>query len=173
MNPDARTLPGEWRDEWSRELAAPLVKSDSSDFRTLIVFRLGAEWFSLTAASVVEVSADTIIHRIPHRPADIGVVNVRGRVVPCIGLTALLHPIERPGATGTERLLVFRHDGWMFATRVDAVDGVHRVEVRGLQPPPPPGNASHFTASLWTLDRRSIAKLDEQRLFAAAKEALS
>ena len=141
---------------------------------TWLRFEVAEQGYALPLGAVVEVMAAPRLHLIPRVTLELaGVVNVRGRIVPCVGFASLLRPIEQSGAIGKERLLVFRHEGWMFATRVDAVDGVHRVEARGLQPPPPPANASHFTTSLWTLDRRSIARLDEKRLFAAAKEALS
>ncbi len=83
-----------------------------------------------------------------------------------------LGPIEKSG-TGEDRLVVLKPRDWLFAARVAAVDGVHRLEVRSIDPLPPPVDTYRFTVGFWTLAGRSVARLDEQRLFAAAREALA
>jgi chemotaxis-related protein WspD len=176
MSPDSSAekdqLPAAWREAWRHELAEPLANDDATDSIALFVFRLGTEWFSLPAAAVVEVTPAPGIHRMPHRNRGIGVVNVRGRIVPYVDLSPLLNPAEKNSEPG-DRLAVLEHDDWIFATLVDATDGVRKLELGAVQPPPPPGDAHRFTSGLWSLEDRSIARLDEIRLFAAAREALA
>lgn len=164
-------LPPEWREEWSRELAKPLVAKAAVDVATVLVFRIGTEWFSLPAATVVEISHVPAIHRVPHRQ-HAGVVNVRGRVTACVDLAALLEPLTGAAATDA-RLVVLQQRDWIFAAKVDAVDGVHRLESHAVEPPPPPADSHRFVIGLWTLAGRSVACLDAQKLFTAAKESLA
>ena len=169
-----RLLPAEWREQWSLELARPLADPKAASSIVMLVFRLGAEWFSLPASAAVEVTHMPAIHRVPHRGRGNGVVNVRGRITACVDIGSLLDPIEKTSEPrGHDRLIVLKHQDWLFAIRVDAVDGVHRLELRTLEPPPPPVDAKRFTTGFWTLAGRSVARLDEQRLFAAAREALA
>jgi chemotaxis-related protein WspD len=168
---NSHSLPPEWREEWSRELAKPLVTKASTDIATVLVFRVGAEWFSLPAATVVEISHVPAIHRVPHRQ-HAGVVNVRGRVTACVDLAALLEPLASTAAAD-ERLVVLQQRDWIFAAKVDAVEGVHRVESHAVEPPPPPADSHRFVIGLWTLAGRSVACLDAQKLFTAAKESLA
>jgi len=165
-------LPSEWREEWSRELAQPLGDSAAEDSIAMLVFRLDSEWFSLPANVAVEISRTPVIHRLPHRGKAIGVVNVRGRVTACIDLASILGPLEKNTPVGN-RLIVWKHHDWLFASRVDEIDGVHKLALRTIDPPPSPANASRFTIGLWSLNGRSVARLDEQRLFTAAREALA
>ncbi len=169
MSPSTN-LPENWRDEWARELAEPPTESHRGTEFSVLVFRLGDEWFSVLSSSVVEVTPIPAIHRVPHRGA--GLVNVRGRVTVCADLGDLLGPLGG-SAKPEPRLVVLRHGNWNFATVVDAVDGVHRISSADLAPPPPPNAARHFTVDLWFLGGRSVARLDESRLFSAVKDSLA
>jgi chemotaxis-related protein WspD len=164
-------LPAEWREQWQRELAQPLAAETATDFTTVLVLRIGAEWFSLPAANIVEISHAPAIHRIPHRRRA-GVANVRGRVTACVDLAALLEPLAG-AAPADAKLVVLQHRDWVFAAKADAVDGVHRLESHSVHPPPPPPGAHRFVTGLWLLAGRSVACLDMQKLFTAAKESLA
>jgi len=176
MNPPSASdamLPPEWRDEWSREFARPLDAGIATEAVAMLVFRLGAERFALPAEAVVEIDRMPAMHRIPTRDATgVGLVNVRGRVTVCASFVPLLQPLGETGSADS-RLVVLQADKWLFATRVDAIDGVHRLDLRALLPPPPPTNSSQFTTGLWTLASHSISRLDHRRLFAALKESLA
>jgi chemotaxis signal transduction protein len=136
------------------------------------VFQLGAERFALPASAVVEITRVPVIHRLPFRSAVTGIVNVRGRIAVCVGLEPLLSPLGSADAVDP-RLIVFQVGEWLFATRVDAVDGVHRLDLGDCSPIPPPEDSQKLTIGLWTLAGRSVAWLDEKRLFAAVKESLA
>jgi len=167
------TLPPEWRDEWSREIGRPLDVGIVAESVAMLVFRLGAERFALPAQVVVEIGHMPAMHRVPTRAAtEVGLVNVRGRVTVCASFVPLLQPLGETGSADA-RLVVMQADKWLFATRVDAIDGVHRLDLQALLPPPPPTNHGQFTTGLWTLAGHSISRLDHQRLFAAVKESLS
>lgn len=62
------------------------------DVEAVLVFRLGESWLALPLAVLVEVVALQPIHSLPHRTAGVllGVSNVRGTLVPCLALAALL-----------------------------------------------------------------------------------
>jgi chemotaxis-related protein WspD len=164
------SLQSEWREQWAHELAQPLARERAGDAMSVLVFRLADEWFSVNSSSVVEISRVPAVHRLPHRRA--GLVNVRGRVAVCADLGDHLSPLGAR-TTSENRLVVLRHDDWIFGTVVDAIDGVHRVALADLAPPPPPAAADRFTLDLWTLAERSIARIDEPRLFRAVREALA
>jgi chemotaxis signal transduction protein len=173
MNTDHRLLPSDWREEWTREIAMPLDEAAAVDVMAVLVFQLDAEWFSLPVATVLEITTDTPRHHMPHRASGVAIVNVRGRVTPCVDLGTLLHPVEHASDGGRDWLVVFQDGGWTFASGVDAVHGVHRLELRAVQPPPPPPVAGTFTTGMWDLAGRTVAQLDHQRLFATAREALA
>lgn len=167
------SLPREWRDEWSRELAQPLDAGVAAESTSMLVFRLGAERFALSTAVVVEIGHMPPLHRIPSRDSSqVGLVNVRGRVTVCASFVPLLQPLGETSSADA-RLVVLQADKWLFATRVDAIDGVHRLDLQGLLPPPPPTSVDQFTTGLWMLNGHSIARLDHHRLFSAIKESLA
>jgi chemotaxis signal transduction protein len=166
-------LPPEWREEWSREIARPLDAGIAAESVAMLVFRLGAERFALPVEAVVEIGPMPTMHRLPTRAAtEVGLVNVRGRVTVCASFVPLLQPLGETGSADA-RLVVLQSDKWLFATRVDAIDGVHRLDLRALLPPPPPSHTGRFTTGLWTLAGHTIARLDHPRLFAALKESLA
>jgi len=64
-------------------LANGLTTLDSSNTVSVLIFRLGVEWFGLSAKLFKEVTQTKKIHTVPHRSNQIflGVVNVRGELL--------------------------------------------------------------------------------------------
>lgn len=73
-------------------------QSDLGETRSILVFRLGEEWFGLATGSLVEVAPMNPIHSLPHQRSRAlqGVTNVRGALVACLSLGELLD--LEPGA---------------------------------------------------------------------------
>lgn len=84
-------LPEEYQREWTR-LLARRKDTDREHYLTVIIFRVGNEWFSLPVNYLQHVEARRAIHSIPHQNSAIvkGVVNVSGEVKMCFSLGALL-----------------------------------------------------------------------------------
>ena len=103
-----RTLPEEYQQEWTRLLARK-KDVDSGHPLTVIIFRVGDEWFSLPVNYLQQVETRRVIHSIPHRNSAMvkGVVNVAGEVKMCFSLGALLG-IERASTLdSTQRTAVY------------------------------------------------------------------
>src|SRR5260221_4852782 len=139
-----RELPPDYLDEWAAHIAGPkqLVARGTS---SAVVFRVGAEWLAVPTAVCHEVSAHKPIHTIPHRRNGIvlGLVNIRGDLVLCVSLSAVLGVAEQPyhqperRRLSRERLLLFEHDGQRLACPVTDMHGVHRYHPDDLQEAPP------------------------------------
>jgi len=121
---------------WLTESVASRVDAVAPPDRVVLVFEAAGERFALDAAAVRVVAPVSVIRRLPHR-ADasfLGLVAVRGELLPCVSLAVLLGMTEVP-ATGQPAGMLIVVTGRDAATAllVDAahgVEGIRRAETR-------------------------------------------
>jgi chemotaxis-related protein WspD len=183
-----RPAPHAYVDTWQDILAAPAATVDT-DTTSVLVFRLGQEWFALPADVLVEVTVPRPLHAVPHRSGGglTGIVNIRGQLQLCLSLHTLLgiagsDPVSAggtpSGATPTHRLLVVEQHGgtagrWVLG--VDEVGGVHRLPRGAARPVPSTiGEAqSRYSTALFDWQGRAVGLLDGERLFAGLADLLA
>jgi purine-binding chemotaxis protein CheW len=95
-------------------------------------FRLGRDCFAIEAARVTEVIRGGRLTRVPRAPAVVlGLVHLRGRIVPVIDLAALLGVESTGGTTGVHLVVRLGADsyGLLVDEMLDVVDiPAHRIE---------------------------------------------
>ena len=177
-------LPPGYRSHWTEHVAR--AKDDAeTGMRSIMVFRLGAEWLALPSKVLEEIATLRIIHALPHRRggAVLGLANVRGELRACVSLQRLLglHDAAAPVQDASmqdgarARLLVLRHDGQSVASPVDEVHGVHRFHARELQEKPATVSlaAATFTSAVLPWREAFVGVLDEHVLFRAIDRSLA
>jgi chemotaxis-related protein WspD len=144
--------------------------------QAIVVFRLGAEWFSLPAAVWCEVASPRPIHSLPHRRDKVvtGVVNVRGELLVCVSLTTALG--AEPGPKGVApRFAVIQRASDRFVFPADEIVGLHRYGVEEITPTP--ATLAHAQAActhgMLTLENRSVGVLDADRVFQILNRSLA
>jgi chemotaxis-related protein WspD len=127
---------------------------------SLMVFRLGAEWFALPTLVLDEIILLRTIHSLPHRghPGLLGLVNVRGELVICVSMAQLLIGALPTAEHG--RLIVARHDKRRLAFPVDVPVTLAR-------------SAQAYTRGLLTWEGAQVGRLDEDLVFAAMERFLA
>ncbi|MFR0672511.1 chemotaxis protein CheW [Enterobacterales bacterium AW_CKDN230030176-1A_HGKHYDSX7] len=164
------------RQEAGTEQATVPVSSAPAGGRPLLLFRLGEEWLALPTACLVEIAPMQTIHSLPHQRSQAlqGVANVRGALVPCLSLAALLQidPGTSPAVTRRciPRMLTLTTPQGPVVLAVDEIEGIHRLEI-GVQAND--GQAAPFTAALLHWRERTVRVLDQQQVVAAANRSLS
>lgn len=141
---------------------------------SLLIFRIGREWFALQSASLTEVAGVRRIHSIPNRRNGVvqGLVNIRGELAVCVSLRAILNieaaDADEHGVSGA-RLLVMQRDGASTVCPVDEVHGVERFTTHDLGPLPSTvsGAAARYTRATLNWSGRRVGVLDERTLFEA------
>lgn len=172
---DAPSSP-DYIDEWTARLATADDDTTKEEF-SVLVFRIGEEWFALPVGVLVEVTRPRPPHRIPHRGGLLaGVVNIRGELHLCVRFDLLLGigQSENHARNDNPRLIVIRHqsEGWAFAA--DEVDQVHRIASHIVIPAAPTLTraAAKLTRGVFTTGQRSVGFLDETRLFQSIQERI-
>lgn len=170
----ARELPVDYLDEWAAHIAQPKQRTTRGRL-SAAVFRVGGEWLALAMSACHEVAAQRPIHTIPHRRNGVvlGLANVRGDLVVCVSLRAVLGVSETPypGAerrrVTRERLLLLEHDGQRLACPVDDMHGVHRYDSDELKAVPATvaKGVSAYTRAILPWQNKAVGLLDEQLLF--------
>jgi purine-binding chemotaxis protein CheW len=98
---------------------------------TIIVFRVGEELIGIDIAKVREVTEAQVPVAVPRAPDFLlGLVNVRGEVVPVLSLR------KRLGFGGDEFgsvLLVVDHEGRVAGLKVDALLGTRKIVERNIR----------------------------------------
>ena len=166
----------EWTDHLSRAKPDPGRVSDA-----VVIFRLGSEWLGLPAGVIEEVAHPRAVHSIPHRRAGVlGLTNVRGELLVCVSLSAVLGLIgeDRPAGhahTASPRLMVIRRDDVRAACPVDHVDGVHQFHPRDLREVPSTVRRStiRHSTNLLPWQGRSVGVLDERLLFDSLRRSFA
>ncbi|MGD1325118.1 chemotaxis protein CheW [Pandoraea pnomenusa] len=175
----------------------PVVPADPSPWRaapdaqgatrgaSLLLFRLGDEWLALPASAIEEVAPMRGWHSVPgHRQrALLGLVNLRGALVPCLSLGELIGvqptvaqttPTGAPRA-GTSRLLALRHGHHLSAFPVAEVHGTvtPTTERLGAVPATALGAADGFSVAVLHWREQVVGVLDPLRVGAAFDRSLA
>jgi chemotaxis-related protein WspD len=177
-----RKGPSDYLAECSRHVAQA-IPVRQADADSAVVFRIGAEWLALPTPVLREVVALRAIHALPNRRDGVvqGVANVRGELLVCVSIAAVLGLAHATGAglgrqgAALRRLVVLGLDGRGLGFVVDDIHGIHRFDPCTLTPVPATvaqAAASYSRAVLPWRDH-AIGLLDEQLLFHTLRRSLS
>lgn len=195
-----RDAPENYRAEWTNLLAQtptdltsdrptlPQLQRGTAAFfdsLSLVIFRLGVEWLALKASTFQEITPPCTIHTLPHRTNEIllGLVNIRGELLPCISLNNLLglespgtslNPFNSPGdltQTVYSRMVVVNIQGDIWVFSVDEIDGIHRCDHHLIEEVPAVISKAPITYTQWIVNWRNkkVNYLDEDLVFSTLK----
>ncbi|XHR27423.1 MAG: chemotaxis protein CheW [Chthoniobacteraceae bacterium] len=174
-----RRAPEGYRESWTERVAharAPKLAGT----RSIVIFRVGAEWLALPTACFLEVAQLRPIHSLPHRSGALvrGLTVIRGELVTCISLAHLLgvnvanapeaEPVKAAkGRNAYERLLVVGREGERVVFAVDEVHSGVRYHPNDLKPIPSTVSQStySYTQGLLEWEGHSVGVLDDSLLF--------
>jgi chemotaxis-related protein WspD len=177
-----RPAPVEYVREWTEHLAsAPSQLTHATD--TVMMFRVESEWLALPAAVIEQVAEPSVVHTLPHRSLPVrGLVSVRGELVICVSLEALLgigESTQRAAGTSSRahgRLLVLKTDDGRIAFQPTEVHGLHRYHAGELSPVPATllrSSTAKFTVGMLPWNGRTVGCLDAETMVAVLTRSLS
>jgi purine-binding chemotaxis protein CheW len=138
----------------------------------LVSFRIADEEFGVDIIKVQEIIRMVDITRVPNTPHYvIGVINLRGKVIPIIDMRRRLNLKETPYTKDT-RIVVVEEENKIVGFIVDSVSEVLRISSSVLEPPPPmvSGISSDFITSVAKLEGRLLILLDLEKVLAKDDE---
>ena len=134
----------------------------------IIAFRLNDQSFCVKTRSIREIRGWAPVTPMPHAPYEVlGVINLRGMVIPVIDLAAKL------GMAGTEAsersaIIVTDVNGMTMGLLVEGVSDILTVPATSLQPVPHnAGQATQFVEGILTHQDQMICFLNLEELFSA------
>ena len=132
----------------------------------LVTFHVGDEQFAVDILAVQEINRLTQITQAPESPPGVlGVINLRGRIVPVIDLRQRFG-MEITEATSASRIIVVDICDRTIGFMVDRVDEVLRIDKSVIDPAPVDvtGGKRQYIAGIGKLDDRLIILLDVSKL---------
>lgn len=176
-----RQLPDDYGIDWADLQSSKLQNTAASV--SVVVFRLGDEWFSMPVSVFSEVNPMKMIHELPHNKSKIlrGLVNIRGELKICVSLGYLIGlskgtaSNQQIGVAGTtNRLIMISQDNYEVVFPVTEIAGIHRYDQSEVNKCPstiPSGSDHYFTGSV-TWRNHDVACIDEYNLFKAIARAI-
>jgi len=176
-----RKVPEDYARFWTRQLGEP-KEEPLSGCISVLVFRIGGEWFALKTRLVSEVLELRPVHSIPHRNNSLlrGLINVHGELQLCIAMGPLL-AIEHDQFAETQcdsrvvaRILLLSADGEPLAFHVNEVAGIHSCHPDELEPGPAtlPQERRTLVKGLFCRENRQVALLDDKALLEKVLEKI-
>jgi purine-binding chemotaxis protein CheW len=145
--------------------------SDAADSRQFLTFRLAGEEYGVGILTVKEIRGWSPVTAIPHAPAWLlGVINLRGMVVPIIDLR-LKFDYERAEYNDTTVVIILNVAARVVGIVVDAVSDVITLASAQIKPAPDLGrtaDTSHIIG-FGTLGDRMRILMDVERLMDGAE----
>jgi purine-binding chemotaxis protein CheW len=132
----------------------------------MIAFRIGTQEFCVYVTSIREIRSWTPVTRIPHAPSYVlGIVNLRGLVLPIVDLAARLgFPSVEPGPR--HAIMVAETQSQVVGLLVDGVSDIISVEGKDVQPTPDVASslARNFVSGIISIDARLISVITLENL---------
>jgi purine-binding chemotaxis protein CheW len=136
--------------------------ANAKDALQLVSFNIGDEEFAINILNIQEIIRLTDITRAPHAPEFvIGVINLRGKVIPIINLRMRLG-LPRVNDDSNSRIIVVECETKIIGFLVDKVNEVIRIDSIIAEAPPKmtEGVNKKFISSIAKLEDRLIIMLN-------------
>ncbi len=153
---------------------ANLPIEDSDNILQLVTFCLKEEEFGVDILIVSEIIRSVQITPVPNAPDFIvGVINLRGRVLPVMGLRKRFGMPEVEHTEKT-RIIVTLWENQLIGFLVDSVSEVLRIPTSVITPPPPvfAGIGSEFIEGICNLSNKLLILLDMETLMTGSQAEL-
>ncbi|EUC00326.1 CheW protein [Rhizobium sp. CF080] len=140
-----------------------LVQAD----RKLIAFRIGDQEFCVNIMSVREIRGWTQATPLPHAPAYVmGVINLRGAVLPIIDLSARLG-MKDAEPTARHVIIVAQMKTKVVGLLVEAVSDILTITEENIQPVPEVSSdlERQYARGILAIDKRMICMIELDALF--------
>ncbi len=145
--------------------------SVASEAGQYLTFQLGEELFAFNVLRTIEVLEVSRITRVPGATdAMIGVINLRGSVVPVVDLRCRLHLPQNPRTVDTAIIIIdtaYGDENVFIGVLVDAAKQVIMLDSAQLEAPPKVGmhlNTEYVTA-IGKHDDRFVILLNSDKIF--------
>jgi len=147
-------------------------QAHSAELMQLVSFHVGNEEFGLEILKVQEIIRSQDLTRVPNLPEFVeGVINLRGSVIPVIGLRRCLGLDGRDKDQQT-RIVVVEVNGNVLGFVVDSVSEVLRIPSDTVEPPPRIGRVEReYISGVGKLDSRLLLLLDIDKLMTMSEQA--
>jgi purine-binding chemotaxis protein CheW len=141
-------------------------KASAGGVLQLVSFKIANEEFGLDILKVQEIIRLRDLTRVPNLPDFVdGVINLRGQVIPVIGLRRRLG-VERAEADKRTRIVVAEVNGHVLGFVVDEVSEVLRISPETVEPPPQMGNVERkYVQGIGKIEDRLLIVIDPSLLF--------
>jgi purine-binding chemotaxis protein CheW len=140
-----------------------LVQAD----RKLIAFRIGDQEFCVNIMSVREIRGWTQATPLPHAPVYVmGVINLRGAVLPIIDLSARLG-MKDAEPTARHVIIVAQMKTKVVGLLVEAVSDILTITEENIQPVPEVSSdlERQYARGILAIDKRMICMIELDALF--------
>jgi purine-binding chemotaxis protein CheW len=149
-----------------------LLAMDDNYFQ-VIGFRLADEEFAVDIFAVKEIIRMPLMTRVPNAPKFVvGVVNMRGRVIPIIDLRIRFGLPKAEMKHAEKKIVVVEHENKTVGFLVDAVNEVISLN-RSITEPPPPmvsGIKSDYITAIAKLDTKLLILLEISKILVLIEE---
>lgn len=148
------------------------VQGMVSPILKVLVYRMGNQEFCIDIMRVREIRGWSQATPLPHAPSYVlGVVNLRGTVLPIIDFARLLGfaPLE---PTSRSAIIVIEYAGVLFGLLVDGVSEVLDLNENLIQTTPPiaADTSKMFVAGVAAIDQRMISVVSLDAITPRSKE---
>lgn len=177
-----KSAPSGYLSQWRKEISAQ-VEDDHTRPNSVLVFRVGNEWFALKAGVLSEIANEREIHRIPQNLNSFisGIVNINGEIKICYSLSELLglkeYKInsESQSNHSPKRLVVIEFGEMQYVFLVDEVKGLHWYNDADVLPVPSILSVDNSLLLLGSIDQfnHQIAILNTNNLQVKLEEVAS
>ena len=148
------------------------IQKDGKTFQ-VVSFRLGDEEYGVDIMTVQEIILVGCITQVPEVPEHVlGVINLRGNVIPILNLRARFGMPEQ-AANDATRIVVMNLNGRTVGVVVDGVSEVLRLSHEDISPTPPSlvGAGRDYVTGLARRKERLLVLLDMARLLVGSELA--
>lgn len=180
-------LDREVTEEFLRESTAQVAARKSIvelGTKSVVLFRIGAEWFALPTGVLQEIADRSTVRTLPGHQGGIlsGLVNVRGELLLCLALGVVLgvdksgEKLESGKPASSERLMICKRGDARLVFQVSEVYGLHRYHPRELKNAPATLARSAegiYTFGVVRWKDKIVGCLDDELLFYTLNKSLT